>query len=106
MFLGPLEHTAHDFWQMIWEQQTLVIVMLARVIEKNSNKCFQYWGLLVGDKLTFGHFTVKTTKVFNEGDFILTKIELSYAKVSYTLYFTTKHIFNYSDFKIRRMRGV
>ncbi|XP_052233524.1 tyrosine-protein phosphatase non-receptor type 1-like isoform X2 [Dreissena polymorpha] len=42
---GPLEHTAGQFWQMIWEQNSKAIVMLNRVIEKGAVKCHQYWPL-------------------------------------------------------------
>ncbi|KAL3858593.1 hypothetical protein ACJMK2_008865 [Sinanodonta woodiana] len=40
---GPLEHTAGHFWQMVWEQNTRAIIMLNKVIEKESVKCYQYW---------------------------------------------------------------
>ncbi|KAH9515125.1 Tyrosine-protein phosphatase non-receptor type 1 [Bulinus truncatus] len=42
---GPLEHTMCDFWQMVWEQESRAIVMLNRVIEKDTWKCSQYWPL-------------------------------------------------------------
>ncbi|XP_052819203.1 tyrosine-protein phosphatase non-receptor type 1-like isoform X1 [Mya arenaria] len=42
---GPLEHTAGEFWQMIWEQNTKAVIMLNRVIEKGTLKCHQYWPL-------------------------------------------------------------
>jgi protein tyrosine phosphatase len=30
---GPLDHTILDFWQMIWENNCSVVIMLAKVIE-------------------------------------------------------------------------
>lgn len=42
---GPLEHTGGHFWQMVWEQKTKGIVMLNRIIEKGTVKCYQYWPL-------------------------------------------------------------
>ena len=33
---GPLPHTVPHFWQMIWEQESVAIIMLNRVIEKNQ----------------------------------------------------------------------
>ena len=30
---GPLEHTAADFWRMVYEQKSNVIIMLTRVME-------------------------------------------------------------------------
>ncbi|XP_072129080.1 receptor-type tyrosine-protein phosphatase H-like [Mobula birostris] len=40
---GPLPDTVVDFWQMIWEQKSEVIVMLTKCVEHNQNKCEEYW---------------------------------------------------------------
>lgn len=40
---GPLPHTAADFWQMIWEQGSVVIVMLTRLMENGVAMCHRYW---------------------------------------------------------------
>lgn len=29
---GPLEHTCTDFWQMVWEQKTQIILMLTNEV--------------------------------------------------------------------------
>ena len=33
---GPLPSTCGDFWQMIWENNTSAIIMLNRIVEKNT----------------------------------------------------------------------
>ena len=33
---GPLDHTIHDFWRMVWTTQSASIVMLTRLEEKGQ----------------------------------------------------------------------
>ncbi|XP_076992163.1 tyrosine-protein phosphatase non-receptor type 2 isoform X2 [Tamandua tetradactyla] len=40
---GPLPNTCCHFWLMVWQQKTKAVVMLNRVVEKESVKCAQYW---------------------------------------------------------------
>lgn len=40
---GPLPHTAADFWQMVWEQGSVVMVMLTRLTENGTAMCHRYW---------------------------------------------------------------
>ncbi|XP_054007884.1 receptor-type tyrosine-protein phosphatase N2 [Hylaeus anthracinus] len=40
---GPLPHTTADFWQLVWEQGSVVIVMLTRLTEEGVAMCHRYW---------------------------------------------------------------
>jgi len=40
---GPLPHTVADFWQMVWEQGSVVIVNLTRLVENTVVVCNRYW---------------------------------------------------------------
>jgi len=40
---GPLPHTVADFWQMVWEQGSVVIVMLTKLTENGVAMCHRYW---------------------------------------------------------------
>lgn len=66
--LGPLPSTTADFWQMIWEQKCLVIVMVTGLIEDEVVKCHQYWEMNPGETLVYGNYEIKTVSVeLNEG---------------------------------------
>ncbi|XP_041963127.1 tyrosine-protein phosphatase non-receptor type 6 [Alosa sapidissima] len=40
---GCLLTTVNDFWQMVWQENSRVIVMTTREVEKGRNKCVPYW---------------------------------------------------------------
>jgi len=40
---GPMTHTVADFWQMVWEQGSVVIVMLSKLTENGYQLCHRYW---------------------------------------------------------------
>ncbi|XP_060776894.1 tyrosine-protein phosphatase non-receptor type 6 [Neoarius graeffei] len=40
---GCLATTVNDFWQMVWQEESRVIVMTTREVEKGRNKCVPYW---------------------------------------------------------------
>eukprot|EP00090_Calanus_glacialis_P010830 TRINITY_DN1929_c0_g1_i1.p1 TRINITY_DN1929_c0_g1~~TRINITY_DN1929_c0_g1_i1.p1 ORF type:complete len:1137 (-),score=265.70 TRINITY_DN1929_c0_g1_i1:1300-4710(-) len=40
---GPMTHTVADFWQMVWEQGSVVIVMLSKLAENGYQLAQRYW---------------------------------------------------------------
>jgi len=73
---GPLPKTAADFWRMIWEQQTLVIVMTTRVMERARLKCHQYWENDVNGEVVYGDFTIRTMAIESNPDYTVSTLQL------------------------------
>ncbi|KAM8830269.1 tyrosine-protein phosphatase non-receptor type 7-like isoform 1-T3 [Synchiropus picturatus] len=39
---GPMLHTVGDFWEMVWQERSNIIVMVTR-LKENNEKCEVYW---------------------------------------------------------------
>lgn len=57
---GPLDNTVAEFWQMVWEQNVHVIVMLTRLQEGKKVKCVKYWPD-TDEEVTFKDFVITCT---------------------------------------------
>ena len=40
---APTEETTTDFWWMVWQEKTTVIVMVTNLVEMGKRKCHKYW---------------------------------------------------------------
>lgn len=56
---APLFSTFADFWRMVWEQGSCIIVMLTRLTENGNVKANVYWPTTLGEKGTFGMLSVE-----------------------------------------------
>lgn len=74
---GPLPKTFGDFWRMVWEQGTVVIVMTTRAMERGRVKCGQYWPVAVGTKVVHAGFSITTEAVEQEDDYTITHLLLT-----------------------------
>uniref|UniRef100_A0A1A8RX93 Receptor-type tyrosine-protein phosphatase C n=1 Tax=Nothobranchius rachovii TaxID=451742 RepID=A0A1A8RX93_9TELE len=73
---GPKEETVGDFWRMIWEQQSSIIVMVTRCEEGNRVKCAQYWPTPERETEIFEEFIVKLTSEDHCPDYIIRRLSL------------------------------
>ncbi|XP_058890762.1 receptor-type tyrosine-protein phosphatase C isoform X2 [Acipenser ruthenus] len=73
---GPKEETMADFWRMIWEQQSSIIVMVTRCEEGNRNKCAQYWPTMVNETKNLHEFDVKLNEENKYPDYIVRKLTI------------------------------
>ncbi|XP_019064738.1 receptor-type tyrosine-protein phosphatase F isoform X19 [Fukomys damarensis] len=75
---GPLPETMGDFWRMVWEQRTAIVVMMTHLEEKSRVKCDQYWpvrgtetyGLIqvtLLDTVELATYTVRTFALHKSG---------------------------------------
>ncbi|KAI8323371.1 receptor/non-receptor type protein-tyrosine phosphatase, partial [Martensiomyces pterosporus] len=56
---GPLPDTVYDFWKMVWEHHSLVIVMLTKEHENGRSKCHHYWPDRLGESSNYADLVVK-----------------------------------------------
>ncbi|TRZ02833.1 hypothetical protein DNTS_026705 [Danionella cerebrum] len=74
---GPKEDTVGDFWQMIWDQKSSIIVMVTRCEEGNKPKCAQYWPCLERETEIFDDFVVKIKTEQHCPDYIIRHLVLA-----------------------------
>nr|XP_045009577.1 tyrosine-protein phosphatase non-receptor type 14 [Jaculus jaculus]XP_045009581.1 tyrosine-protein phosphatase non-receptor type 14 [Jaculus jaculus]XP_045009584.1 tyrosine-protein phosphatase non-receptor type 14 [Jaculus jaculus] len=77
---GPLAHTCHDFWQMVWEQGANVIAMVTAEEEGGRTKSHRYWPKL-GSKhssATYGKFKVTTKFRTDSGCYATTGLKVKH----------------------------
>lgn len=74
---GPNENTIEDFWRMVWEQRSFVIVMLTKVFDFIKVMCNQYWPVDKNKPERYGNLEV--TLLFEEplADFVIRTIKLT-----------------------------
>ncbi|KAM6962535.1 receptor-type tyrosine-protein phosphatase C [Aplochiton taeniatus] len=74
---GPKEETVTDFWRMVWEQQSSIIVMVTRCEESNRNKCAQYWPSPAREAEIYEEFIVKLNGEDHCPDYIIRRLSLT-----------------------------
>ncbi|KAG5448771.1 hypothetical protein CSKR_107724 [Clonorchis sinensis] len=90
---APTSHTRTLFWQMIWDCEVKLIILLTKLTEESKEKCAQYWpgpsgNTTVSDDpiekskvLTLGHFTVTLLEEINTQIYVTRKFRLTNSTV-------------------------
>uniref|UniRef100_A0A3Q0SCA5 protein-tyrosine-phosphatase n=1 Tax=Amphilophus citrinellus TaxID=61819 RepID=A0A3Q0SCA5_AMPCI len=73
---GCLQNTVIDFWKMVYQENTHVIVMTTKEMERGRNKCVRYWPDLHATK-DFGKVLVRNMDEQSAQDYILRKLEVT-----------------------------
>ncbi|XP_037640147.1 tyrosine-protein phosphatase non-receptor type 6 isoform X3 [Sebastes umbrosus] len=73
---GCLATTINDFWQMVWQENTRVIVMTTREVEKGRNKCVPYWPDLQTSK-ELGPYLVTNNSEREAADYKIRVLEIA-----------------------------
>jgi protein tyrosine phosphatase len=73
---APLYPTIADFWKMVWEQKSIVIVMLTNLIESGRIKAIIYWPIYVDNPVTYGDITVTLVAELKLEHFVLRYLNL------------------------------
>jgi protein tyrosine phosphatase len=68
---GPNEHTINDFWRMVWEQRSFVIVMLTKVFDFIRVMCCQYWPMIENKPEMYGQIEVTLLSEEPLADFVI-----------------------------------
>ncbi|XP_049636988.1 tyrosine-protein phosphatase non-receptor type 5 isoform X2 [Suncus etruscus] len=69
---GPIVSTVGDFWRMVWQEQTPIIVMITNIEEMNE-KCTEYWP---EEQAMYDSVEVTVCQVIHTDDYRLRLISL------------------------------
>uniref|UniRef100_A0A0C9RSG0 protein-tyrosine-phosphatase n=1 Tax=Fopius arisanus TaxID=64838 RepID=A0A0C9RSG0_9HYME len=61
---GPKEETTYDFWRMVNQYDVKLIVMLTQLVEKNKEKCHQYFPTMK-ETFTYENMSIRCTTEFD-----------------------------------------
>uniref|UniRef100_F6YKI4 Receptor-type tyrosine-protein phosphatase O n=2 Tax=Macaca TaxID=9539 RepID=F6YKI4_MACMU len=75
---GPLPETRNDFWKMVLQQKSQIIVMLTQCNEKRRVKCDHYWPF-TEEPIAYGDITVEMISEEEQDDWACRHFRINYA---------------------------
>uniref|UniRef100_T1KVD1 Protein-tyrosine-phosphatase n=1 Tax=Tetranychus urticae TaxID=32264 RepID=T1KVD1_TETUR len=73
---GPNEDTIGDFWRMVWEQNSYIIVMLTKIFDFIRVMCCQYWPIETNKPVMYGPMEVTLLTEEPLADFTIRTLRL------------------------------
>ncbi|KAF7495583.1 Tyrosine-protein phosphatase 69D [Sarcoptes scabiei] len=73
---GPIQKTVQDFWRMIYEQNSRIIVMLTGLEEQGRIKCAPYWSENLSEPFRLENFDISTEYIRECSDYVMRKFIL------------------------------
>uniref|UniRef100_A0A7E4VZT5 protein-tyrosine-phosphatase n=1 Tax=Panagrellus redivivus TaxID=6233 RepID=A0A7E4VZT5_PANRE len=67
---APLPHTFNDFWAMVQQEKSNIVVVITNMVERGRRKCDQYWPVTLNSPTNFGGFQVTLTSELPNANFI------------------------------------
>ncbi|XP_029017553.1 receptor-type tyrosine-protein phosphatase O isoform X2 [Betta splendens] len=75
---GPLPETRNDFWKMVLQQKSPVVVMLTQCNERRRVKCDHYWPF-TDEPVMYGEISVEMLSESESPEWTVRKFRLGYA---------------------------
>ncbi|XP_069023889.1 protein tyrosine phosphatase receptor type Db isoform X11 [Embiotoca jacksoni] len=75
---GPLAETTEDYWRMLWEHNSTIVVMLTKLREMGREKCHQYWP--AERSARYQYFVVDPMAEYNMPQYILREFKVTDAR--------------------------
>ncbi|KAM4646123.1 tyrosine-protein phosphatase non-receptor type 7 [Amazona ochrocephala] len=69
---GPMLNTVSDFWEMVWQEEVPLIIMITE-LQEHKEKCVHYWPQKEG---TYGPFTIRVQGVNDCTEYVVRDLSI------------------------------
>ncbi|XP_061298759.1 tyrosine-protein phosphatase non-receptor type 7 isoform X2 [Pezoporus flaviventris] len=69
---GPMLNTVSDFWEMVWQEEVPLIIMITE-LQEHKEKCVHYWPQKEG---TYGPFTIRVQGVSDCAEYVVRDLSI------------------------------
>jgi len=92
---GPTEETVVDFWRMIWQERSSVIVCLTNLIELGKAKCSQYWPSIGEER--YGDITVSLVSTDKTAHYLIRTMDIRHDQSDEVRQISQFHFLSWPD---------